>query len=533
MAYIVKITDDVPQLKNRVAVAASSENYQQDDYVDPFSIANFGTYNVATFEMEGIDLHSTTNKTYADTDSIGFIADEVTDGSGEISSDLPTFNFLVKGSNTPWDITGTQFPKGVMLNFWRPVEYLVYTMRVYESYQWDEHDVPYGENLLYEYIDREATAGDEITGDGMHLFLNPSDFKHYDDLVRYVEMEFSFVRQSDANAFFGIASVDFGQDYNVSVLDNSLEISAEISLDFDDIPIGTFAATVKTPSTLYTPTEGQRVVITTDFFNNKYYIDKVTQIGPQIYQITGFDDIGRLDTELADGTSVVNISNSTDMSYYLSNTGVIWSERPTTSVYGFFKGKTTSRQALSMYALATGQYISAWNDTIGIHGTAPANLQEWTAGNDKVFYKAEHREVEKHRTVVLQYLSHPEKENNALVQVVCPNYGYATDAVGVDHSQCGNLNTQAGPATAEDTPSTAYVNNETAQATRIAAVQNGDEVAALIIYEGEAPGDIITITLPYNLPGTSTKQFTGRIREMSLSMSKNSTIASIVVKGVG
>ena len=79
MAYIVKITDDVPQLKNRIEVAESSANYQADDYVDPFSIANFGTHNVATFEMQGIDLHNLTNKTYAETDSIGFIADGKTD----------------------------------------------------------------------------------------------------------------------------------------------------------------------------------------------------------------------------------------------------------------------------------------------------------------------------------------------------------------------------------------------------------------------------------------------------------------------
>ena len=186
-----------------------------------------------------------------------------------------------------------------------------------------------------------------------------------------------------------------------------------------------------------------------------------------------------------------------------------------------------------MYALATGQFINAWNDTIGIHCTPSGNYQEWNAGDNKVFYKAEHREVEKNRTISLKYLPHPDRENFLAAQTVCPGYGYATAEVDVDHTKQGNLNTSEGPSTAEGTPSADFTAAEYAQSQRIADAQNGDEVAALIVYEGEAPGDIITVATPYTIPGTGTRNFTGRIREMTLSMSKNSIIASIVVKGVG
>lgn len=495
MANTVYLQDFAPGVESDEALYTrtnvQSDSRGQYTLLDLINPAKRSKYDYATFENSGIDLKRTDNY-YLDGGTASSIADctcnyavstILSDASGNVSNVMAVDIEFTDGNYT--------LDKGMYIYLYKPI---------------------IGKLYIKFYGVSQTTTTINVTFNGETEMYIPSSAFPFTTKIYELVFQFGGSGTSqtvDPFTFMGIRGIDFGKTVEMNAIVGEINIFSEISLTLDDAPGSSCDITVVSYESQ--PEKGQKILVNTPYIQGRYTIDESTRKAENTYELQCYDDVESL------GNSIANASSSdsafTDAAELVDASTVRWSTIPNGTVYGYVGSNYTCRQAVCNYGLALGCAVSSFNDVLGIHLIdISSTAVDWTLTDDKIIGRAEYKEVQDYKGAYLEYSYNGESSESSIARPAT----YANINLGlykVTNSKMWN--------TADGTYGSGSVTPG-----YVMRYLNGAEITLNILYEGQAPGDIVLISTPYN------GEVTAIIRSVELTIGSNSTIAQIIAKEV-
>ena len=328
------------------------------------------------------------------------------------------------------------------------------------------------------------------------------------------------------NSFLRIIGFHYGfsVDLGTNCVVGPITVYHELAMTSDDAPCGTIDLNLVADPYTTIPQEGQTMTIISSqtkngkshSFTGKYTIDSIEQTSKDVYHITGYDDIAKLESYTWDGIGAAP-------SYITSITGVpitYQSVNDPTYHYNYIgymeEDKTTCRQWLAMYCTCQLCGFTTFNSADGIYQVRwDTDGRSSRIDPDEILGEAKYIKREKYAGVVVEMDDDDEKivgtASSGIPQILCSQGWYRNQS-----NVFLRLNSYS-----------ASLTDKNAAATRVAGWMckyiNGAEVECTIIYDGITLGQWVFVETPYN------GMITGVVKSIELSLNSTDT-AKIVVR---
>lgn len=458
--------------------------------------------NYASLDGDGFSLTDETMVFAQSGDYVGNLTKTVTNSNGQFTNP-PTLTITF---SRPIDLK-----EGLQLWF-SPVDVCVSANIVYEFE--DGTQITYSDPGATSPVIPETSMEEYAYGLLKKIYFTP--------LALFTRVT-SSTTQPVPNSFLRIIGFHYGYsvDLGTGCAFGPITVYHELALTSDDAPCGSIDLTIQSAFTV--PQEGQAITIFSEqtgryshTYQGKYTIESIEQTGNNIYHLSGFDDVSRLESSFWDGNGLApsNITSITgvpityesvnDPTYHYNYIGYMEED------------KTTCRQWLAMYCTCQLCGFTTFNSAEGIYQVKwDTSARSTFVRSDKILGEAKYIKRDRYAGVVIEMDDDGEK----IQGIASSGYPLSLCSQGWYKNQSNVF--------------LRLFSHQASLAQKNAAAQrdaewmnkylNGAEVECTVIYDGFRLGDWAEVETPHN--GT----ITGVIKSIELSLNSTDT-AKIVVR---